>query len=96
MHARDRLRKWPLLARLQRHHRCRGGEIIEHLGGMFDGTAREHWRQDPVDQPRTMLGAGGRKIAPDLAPAMRAVLVLRAHEHGLAIVHPAERRHDWG
>jgi hypothetical protein len=53
-----------------------------------------HGCQRLVDQTRAVLGADGGEIAPHLAPAMLAVLVLDADEHGRAIVHPAERSDD--
>ena len=79
---------------LQRQHRRRSAEMIEHLGRMHHRAPDQHWRQRLVDQAGAVLGADGGKIAPHLAPAMFAVLVLCPHEHGRAIVHPAERGHD--
>jgi len=37
-----------------------------------------------------MLGADRGKVAPRLAPAEFAVLILDAHEHRRAVVHAAE------
>src|SRR4051794_32661427 len=52
---------------------------------------RQHRRQHFVDQPRTMLGADGWKIAPGFAPADLAVAVLDTDEHCGAVLHLAER-----
>src|SRR5215813_4054512 len=63
---------------------------------MLDRATCKHRRQHFRDQTGAMLGAGRRKIAPDLAPANPAILVLRTHEQRGAIIHPAEGGHDRG
>ena len=63
--------------------RPQAGRIIERL-------AERTRRHDVGEQQGAMLGTGRRKVAPDLAPAARAVGILDPHEDGDALDHGAE------
>jgi hypothetical protein len=89
----DALRERTSFAGLQRQHRGRGAEMLEHVGRMRHRAPDQHRRQHFVDQSRTMLGADRWKIAPHLAPAGLAVAVFDANEQRRPVAHLAERRH---
>ena len=60
------------------------------LAATFDHVGSQHF----VYQPRAVFGAGGRKVAPGLAPADETVFVLNADENRGSARHPAKGRDD--
>ena len=88
--ARDRLRDRAGLACLQGQH---GG--LERQLGPGGGRRRERSpdherREQRLDQPGAMFRPARRKVAPRFAPAVGALLVLDAQQHGRPVEHGAE------
>ena len=59
--------------------------------GDANAAADDERREQRLDQARAMLGTARREVAPGLAPADGAVVVLDAHEDRRPVVHDAER-----
>src|SRR5690348_7935954 len=49
---------------LQREHGGALRELLENLSGLARGKTRDRRRQNFIDQPRAVFGAGGGEIAP--------------------------------
>jgi hypothetical protein len=83
----------PGLPALQRQHRGALRESLESLRGTIKLAPDHRRREHLIDEPRSMFGAGRRKVRPDLAPADDAVFVFGANEHRRTVQHAAERGH---
>ena len=73
----------------RQHLGLRGQREVSHLGG-GESLADEERGEHRVDEPRAMLGAHRREVAPDLAPAFGAFSVGDADEDRRAVAHDAE------
>ena len=82
------------VAALHAQHVQRAVDLRPQRHRIVERLAERARRHDVGEQQRAMLGAGGREVAPDLAPAARAVGILDPHEHRDALGHGAERGAD--
>jgi hypothetical protein len=86
----DRLGERPRLTGLERQDVRAPGEFMEGLGRGRPRMLDQHRRQERLDQTGAVLGATGRKIAPDFAVTDRAVVGERPDDHRRARGHGAE------
>ena len=94
------LTKRPPLAGLNRQNVQALRQVCEHTAKL-QFTAVSSERPDHImGQPRAVLGADRRKVAPDFSKTLGAVGIRDPHEHRRPVVHGSERgpnRHrDWG
>ena len=92
--ARHDLGQRPRLTGLQGEYPAAFGQERERCLWRLERLPQQQRRDDGLHEPRPMLGAAGREVAPHLAPAMGAVAILEAYQHRRTVRHGAERRAD--
>jgi hypothetical protein len=78
------------IAALHPQHMQRPVDLGPQRRRIVERLAERPRRHDVGEQQRAMLGAGGREVRPDLAPAACAVGVLDLDEHRDPLGHGAE------